>query len=67
MAGIELGGNGLNKNILWLLMIYMRLLNSFSSPLGNEAVSHSVFAIKSWPGFSFHRETEPVCQLYFNA
>lgn len=67
MAGIEPRGNGLNKNILWLLMIYMRLLNGFSSPLGNEAVSHSGFAITSWPGFSFQRETEHVCQLYFSA
>jgi len=67
MAGIEPRGNGLSKNILWLLMIYMRLPSGFSSPLGNEAVSRSLFAIKSWPGSSFQRETEPVCQLYCSA
>ncbi len=67
MAGIEPRGNGLNKNILWLLMIYMRLLNGFSSPLANEAVSHASFAIMSWPGFSFQREMEHVCQLYISA
>lgn len=66
IAGIEPKGNGLNKNIRWLLMIYMQLLNGFSSPLGNEAVSHSGSAITSRSGFSFKRETEHVCQPYFS-
>lgn len=52
-------GNGLNKNVLSLLMIYRRLLKNFSSLLGNEAISHSSITMMSWQGCSFKLGDRP--------